>query len=109
METRLDAAAAKVNSKARRLDSTPGNGRRRRRKKDLILRVETKDGACFIRVLGNEIRRMTSEPNLENAQLFSISPASFDVKHFLLPKFPFHPFRHFVNVIPHCSHVGPFA
>jgi len=30
-------------------------------------------------------------------------------KHFLLPKFPFHPFRHFVNVIPHCSHVDPSA
>jgi hypothetical protein len=40
-------------------------------------------------------------------QLFPVSLASFDEKHFLLPKFHFHAFRHFVNVIPHCSHVDP--
>lgn len=33
-------------------------------------------------------------------QLFPVSLASFDEKHFLLPKFHFHAFRHFVNVIP---------
>src|SRR4051794_23158805 len=39
-----------------------------RLRRDLILRVETKDGAHFIRVRGDEIQRVKSEPDLEKAE-----------------------------------------
>ena len=39
-----------------------------RLKKDLVLRLETKDGPQFIRVRGESIQRVKSEPDLETAE-----------------------------------------
>ena len=44
-----------------------------RLKRDLILRLETKDGPQFIRVRGSEIRRLQSEPDLKAAEKLRLS------------------------------------
>ncbi|MDQ3621496.1 MAG: zinc ribbon domain-containing protein [Verrucomicrobiota bacterium] len=36
--------------------------------KDLVLRLETKEGAQFLRIRGRQIQRMRSEPDLEDAE-----------------------------------------
>jgi hypothetical protein len=62
-----------------------------RLKKDLVLRVETKDGAWFIRVRGNEIRRMTSDPNLENAEKLRLDKSDTSVR--MSPMKPMEPMK----------------
>jgi hypothetical protein len=62
-----------------------------RLKKDLILRVETKDGRWFIRVRGNEIRRMTSEPDLENAEKLRLDKSDTSVR--MRPMKPMEPMK----------------
>jgi hypothetical protein len=44
-----------------------------RLKRDLVLCLETKDGTQFIRVRGSEIRRLQSEPDLEEAEKLRFS------------------------------------
>jgi hypothetical protein len=51
-----------------------------RLKKDLILRVETKEETWYLRVRGNEIRRMTSEPDLENAEKLRLDKSDTPVR-----------------------------
>jgi hypothetical protein len=62
-----------------------------RLKKDLVLRVETKQDAWFIRVRGNEIRRMTSDPNLENAEKLRFD--KFDRSVRMTPMKPMEPMK----------------
>jgi hypothetical protein len=53
--------------------------------------VETKDGAWFIRVRGNEIRRMTSDPNLENAEKLRFDKSDTSVR--MSPMKPMEPMK----------------
>jgi hypothetical protein len=55
-----------------------------------VLRVETK-GAWFIRVRGNEIRRMTSDPNLENAEKLRFDKSGRSVR--MSPMKPMEPMK----------------
>jgi hypothetical protein len=62
-----------------------------RLKKDLVLRVETKDDAYFIRVRGNEIGRMTNEPDLENAERLRLDKSDTSVR--MRPMEPMKPLK----------------
>jgi hypothetical protein len=62
-----------------------------RLKKDLVLRVETKDGAWSIRVRGNEIRRMTNDPDLENAEKLRLDKSDTSVR--MSPMKPMEPMK----------------
>ena len=51
-----------------------------RLKKDLVLRIETKADTWLIQVRGNEIRRMTNNPDLEEAEKLHLEKSDTSIR-----------------------------